>query len=147
MGSQADLAGERFLCCFWADFAVSEAVSEIYCIPKCLIYVLFCRASCSFSALPPFAASRGSAITIGTVWGFLHCKRRGFHCFILQNISHPGRSCRQETLCCARAELILCRGPGKPCLAPAAPRDPVPLCRSLLAPKEGEKPLHSFLLI
>lgn len=43
-------------------------------------------------------------------------------------------------------ELILCRGPGNPYSAPAAPRDPVPLCRSLLAPKEGKKPLHPFLL-
>lgn len=57
-------------------------------------------ASCSFSTLPPFAASWG--------YGYWHClggfsvARDGVSIALFwQNILHPGRSCWQETLCCA----------------------------------------------
>lgn len=102
MGSQADLMGGRFLCGFQADFAISKAVSEIYCIPKSLICILFLIAGLLVHSVHCLHLLPPGAIVIGTVWGGgggLHCRDGVSITLFWQNIPHPGRSCWQETLC------------------------------------------------
>lgn len=133
--------GRRFLCCFWADFAVSEAVSEVYCIPKCLICILFLIAGllvhsvCCLQLLPP---------------GLCYCY---WPCLGVSPLLYFGRifpilgdPAGRRHFAVLGGELLLCRGPGNCHSAPAAFREPVHLCCSLLTLKEGEKPRHSFLL-
>ena len=147
MGSQADLMGGRFLCCFWADFAVSEAVSEIYCIPKCLICILFLIAGLLVHSVRCLHLLPPGAMVIGTVWGGSPLQEMGFPLLYFGRIfSILGDPAGRRHFAVLGGELILCRGAGNPRSTPAAPRDPVPLCRNPLALKEGEKPLHSFFL-
>lgn len=103
MGSQADLMRGRLLCCFWAAFAVGEAISDIYSMPKCLIFILFLIAGlllhsvCCLHLLPPGAL----LLLLALSGGFFIARDEVSIALFWQNIPHPGRSCWQETLCCA----------------------------------------------
>lgn len=107
-----------------------------------LRFVLNSWAACSSSVLPPFLPP--GAVVIGTVWGILHCKRQGFHCFILQNIPHPGRSFWQETLCCAGRRVNPVQRPRKSLLGSCGSQGPGPSVPQSLGSKGGQEAPSPF---
>lgn len=128
MGSQADLTEERFLCCFWPDLAVSEAVSEIYRIPKCLICILLLIAGLLVHSvrclhlLPP-----GALLLLLALSGGFSIARDGVSIALFwQNIPHPWRSCWQETLCCAERRINPVKRPRKSPLGSCSCQGPSP---------------------
>lgn len=125
VGSQADLMGGRFLCGFQADFAISKAVSEIYCIPKSLICILFLIAGLLVRSVHCLHLLPPGAIVTGTVSGGFSIARDGVSITLFwQNIPHPGRSCWQETLCRAGRRVNPVQRPRKSLLGSCSSQRP-----------------------